>query len=209
MPSSICGYAFRRPEAQLLADLSVVQSDLEHVRRFLEPISTADRYATFRDPDLMELHWMGALVRYARPFSTGVLRWGRDQALAALSPDERELHDYFLDIRNGYIAHSVGQMEDFVPSVQICSHDDGSHDIQAVQCNHSRILCGSEAEVCALLGLVVTFERWLNAAVSEEKVKLLAIARTLDPMVLIQAGMWRGEAVASAPRIPRRPFTAP
>ncbi len=100
-------YEFHHDEAQLLADLSVVQLDLQKVLELLGPLRLGPAFANFT-ADMEEIHWVGAVIKYARIFPPGVLRWDHSVALDRLSVQSRTTHSKIMDIRNGYIAHSVG-----------------------------------------------------------------------------------------------------
>jgi hypothetical protein len=130
------------------------------------------------------MHWIASLMKYCRPFVTGVLKWGRDDALAALTEQEREAHERMLAERNGYIAHSVGDMEVYVPVVRLHRLADGSAEIEKVLCNHSRIAGPSSTHVEWLVRLREKMANFVRVEIAAEGERLLLLAREIGAEAL-------------------------
>lgn len=96
--------------AQELNDISSYDRDLRlaagYLRHYLASDIEGDR--VFGSP--LDALWSAAFVLYGRVFATGV-RSAAKPSLDHLTPDERELHDYIIDVRNKYVAHSANGFE--------------------------------------------------------------------------------------------------
>ena len=93
-----------------LRDLASFERDFElaagYLRHYLSGDIEGDR--TFASP--LDALWTAAVVIYARAFSKGV-RATNGPSIDRLSSADRELHDYVIDVRNKYLAHSVNGFE--------------------------------------------------------------------------------------------------
>ena len=93
-----------------LRDLASYARDLELAAEYLRHYLAGDieEDANYASP--LDAMAMMAIVMYARTFSKGV-RSAAGPDLSQLSPDETELHQYILDVRNKYLSHSVNGFE--------------------------------------------------------------------------------------------------
>lgn len=98
------------PSSVSLRDLASYERDFElaagYLRQYLSGDIEVDR--TFASP--LDALWTAAVVIYARAFSKGVRATG-GPSVDQLSSVDRELHDYVIDVRNKYLAHSVNGFE--------------------------------------------------------------------------------------------------
>jgi hypothetical protein len=114
------GAAFRAPAGYRLVrvvtesspeleDLASFRRDFEMARLFASTYLGLDR-GEEEDPRRPEsAYWIAALTLYGRAFATGVRK--ASVSLDELSEDERATHQYFIDLRNKYVAHSVNGYE--------------------------------------------------------------------------------------------------
>jgi hypothetical protein len=115
---------YRSETAGELADLVSIGRDLAFTIRATELVS---ELSSDPPPASWEAHlgddwvrrtslWNSALVAYARCFGTGVRRLRlnveRFKGLADKAEEAEKAHDYFMDLRNKYVAHSVNRFED-------------------------------------------------------------------------------------------------
>ncbi|WP_157157588.1 hypothetical protein [Diaminobutyricimonas sp. LJ205] len=93
-----------------LRDLASYARDLElaagYLRHYLAGNIEGDK--EYASP--LDALWMTSILLYSRAFSKGV-RATRGPDLNRISPDEARLHQYILDVRNKYLAHSVNGFE--------------------------------------------------------------------------------------------------
>ena len=144
--------------------------------------------------------WTAAIVRYARAFNSGVLRWPKEDALASLSLGGREVHDYFMDLRNGFVAHSVGTMDYPVPVVQIRTEADGTHEIQAVTSAIGYVSALGPELMTDFRTLIIEMLESVKKMMRAEANRLLGIAKAAGPDGFVAAGIWQSQASSVAPR---------
>lgn len=198
MRVEVIPYDFRVPEAEPLADLTTVREDFSQV---LEVLAAMEEPAVH---GVMNALWTAALTKYARPFATGILKWPQDVALEKLSEEELEFHHYVLDVRNGYIAHSIGSLEDYVPVVLIQIEENGSTAIRAIGCNHGRIVALSLHDRDALASMTAKLRDAVLALIEVEREKVLEVARSLPLQSIIDRGMWVSAVDSAKPRKNRK-----
>lgn len=89
-------------------DLASFRRDLEMARQYGRAYVASDISPEDSRPDSTAF-WIAAVIAYGRAFSTGV----REAKVGTehLTDDQLELHQYFLDLRNKYAAHSVNGYE--------------------------------------------------------------------------------------------------
>lgn len=98
-------------EAVALADLSGAATDLEDAQNLAEYLT--DRFASGAVAHaIVDAFSTAILVKYARPFMTGVRGRLGPEILAGLTPHQIQLHENFLAWRSKHIAHSVNPFEE-------------------------------------------------------------------------------------------------
>lgn len=100
-------------EAQRLADLYGIAYDLRACHDYCEIY--LQTFARILQPTNegahLECFSVYIFVKYGRCFKGGIRRNTEKQILATLSPEDVELHQLVIDIRDKYIAHSVNDFE--------------------------------------------------------------------------------------------------
>lgn len=196
------GYTFRHPEAQLLADLTVVENDMELALRWLRPLELGPNFRNL-DAEMSEALWSAAVVRYARAFNSGALRWEPSRSLEGLSPELRAFHDWIWELRHGAYAHSVGDVEIPVPVVQI-REEDGSRELTAVNCNLSRVVSPGSVDVSDFVRLLQSMLVLVRQRLNAERGRLLEVASSLPMDVLLRDGPWQANPSLDQPKRRRR-----
>ena len=98
-------------EAETLADLSGAARDLESARDLAKYLAGRFASGTF-DLEVVDAFSTAILVRYARPFMTGVRAKLGDDTLKNLTVEQRQLHQRFVAWLNKHMAHSVNPFEE-------------------------------------------------------------------------------------------------
>jgi len=176
------------PEAAYLASLSGVQSDLRSVIQYCDYLQQHGPMAL--DFFVWEAMSVAAVIAYARCFNQGV-RHPLPKDLFILAPEHLKIaHDYFIALRSKHIAHSVNDFEENTPVAQIGEHFRSGAEIEHIHVSQSRIV-GLRTDDPALLKELATwiFAR-VDVLVSEEKVKLLPIVRSLSIEEIKSQGSW-------------------
>ncbi|QHC67412.1 hypothetical protein GSU68_13120 [Rathayibacter sp. VKM Ac-2759] len=93
-----------------LKDLASVRADFSMAKMLLSCYLEKDLEHSAPEPGESDALWLAAVTLYGRAFSKGVRRHGRAE-LNAFGADSRASHDFFLDLRNKFVAHSVNALE--------------------------------------------------------------------------------------------------
>jgi hypothetical protein len=144
-PGRAYAYEVNSPEAQesqelhaILRDLDFVMATLEYLAELLRegpPPLTAEQWNTGvsssgaspqRDVVIRSL-WTTALVTYVRCYASGTRYSLQVQDLTEEYPQGNlaELHDYFKNLRDKHVAHSVSPLETFGTGVKLVQEADG------------------------------------------------------------------------------------
>ena len=96
-------------EAIQAADCELVINDLIEVILLSKKILDKSNEPQ-KDDHEIKAFWMSAVVTYIKCFNHGT-RYKIDSRIYELIPGAVDAHEYFKDIRNKYIAHSIGALE--------------------------------------------------------------------------------------------------
>ena len=166
------------PEAAHLADLTGIRYDLISARSFAQWLKTV--YEAERpDWELVDAFSTAILVRYSRPFTTGVRKWSREEALKALSGPQRQKHDWLRVYRDKHIAHSVNAFEQNQPVARYWVERVQEEGITSVECNHKRFVGLSPANLEDVIELTTTLLSYVDGCLEDEKARVLEIVRTM------------------------------
>ena len=97
-------------ETRYLEDLSGIARDFRTVLKACE-LLTENSPPNTENFDAVELYTDAILIKYARPFSTGVRERIGKALLRKLTPEQLGWHKEFMDWRNKHTAHSVNPFE--------------------------------------------------------------------------------------------------
>lgn len=149
------------------------------------------------------------VIAYARPFGTGSLRWNKAGLLDELGEESRKWHDHVLDLRSGYLAHSVGSWEGSYPTVEVAQSEDGSMWVEGIKCGGGRIASASSRWQNQSIDLVDEVTRLLSAMIEVERSALKTLAASWPIEHIIARGTigGRGTRPGPNPRLPpRKPY---
>ena len=165
------------PGAAVLADLTGISHDFESVRIYATQLKEMlDRETP--DYSLVEPMTTAILVRYSRPFASGVrLRLNKSE-LETLSHDQRAYHDRFCIWRNKHIAHSVNVFEDNQPVARYWVERIDDEGFTSVECNSSELIGMSSRDIEIVIELATHFINQLKPRLKFEKEKVLEIVRS-------------------------------
>lgn len=143
---------FQIPDAQAFADLTGIRYDLESARSLatkLQRVMEGDN----PDYELVDALTTAILVRYSRPFSKGIRKCPKENALDELSEDQRHKHDTLLNFRDKHIAHSVNAFEENQPVARYVEGREYSESVYSVECHHGRFVGLSSSETESVIDL--------------------------------------------------------
>ncbi len=175
--------AFDMPEASDFSDLTGIRYDLESARSLAEELKTTLRNildGRFSCSNVLDALSTAVLVRYCRPFSSGVRRKSLgDDVLATLNESQRAKHEHLKAFRDKHIAHSVNAYEENQTVARYVLERVHVEGIYAVECHHSRVIGLSSAEAQYVIELTTTMLRHVEGIIEIEKRKLLGKVRAI------------------------------
>ena len=166
------------PAGAYLADLSGAEQDLQSaagMARYLKKHFETQPLDFTLDDALTT----AILVRYSRPFTTGVRKQLGDEVLQTLSKAQRAEHEKFRAWRDKHIAHSVNVFEENQLVARYWIEKVQTEGIREISINQTRLVGFSSADVEAILNLIDTVLSRLRELIEDEKAKVLAIVRAL------------------------------
>ena len=161
-----------------LADLAGIQHDLESAR------SLAQRLQELHESEHIDIALIDALttailVRYSRPFSTGVRLKLGEKTLAVLDRKQRKKHDRLRAFRDKHIAHSVNAFEDNQPVARYWVERVHEEGIVSIEVNSRRVVGLSSANLEDVIDLTTAMLSYVESRVREEKARVLEIVRQM------------------------------
>jgi hypothetical protein len=180
VPSHSRAVEVKLPEAELLAELYSIVSDLEAAADYCTKAAALERSKP-RDFVIEEALVWAAVIRYGRCFTSGIrLRLGRED-LANLPSEDLVEHDHFYALRDRFVAHSICPFEETYVTASAHERDGVRLPITAVGPGHHRVLLeGSTAR--ALGSLIVKVKDEIKRRVVEEEKILLTLIQGLSPV---------------------------
>ena len=171
-------YRLDFPEAHALGDLEGIKQDLEWV------IQAAHFYKEEHNKRnyefcLFEALCIALVVKYARGHMTGERRRIPIQWLADFSDEEKSNHQYFMDYRNKFVAHSVNGFEENFAVAYFKDVQLGNPTFSQVHGRHGRIVSLSIAETHDLSRLAAKLLIKVNAQIEIEKKIVTDIVRAM------------------------------
>ena len=173
------------PEAEVLADLYGIVFDLDAATYLCEK-AVEQGQPRRHDSLLVEGLVAAAVVRYGRCFSTGARSGLRRQDIAKLNADDLATHNYFKDLRDKFVAHSVNPFEVTYVTTTTRERDGTKCPIRSVGAGQHRLLLSADTAE-ALAHLISMVKAIVQVRVSAEKQRLLEVIQAL-PLETIHSG---------------------
>lgn len=165
-------------EAQLLADLAGIRDDLEATDAICDLLSKGieinDKPIDFTMSEALSA---AALVRYARAFKSGVrAKEIREQLISLLSEELLEKHQWAIDLRDKYVAHSVNAFENNQVVAYLVPEERGPKGISSVTVQRLRLAAIGSDNVLDLKTLCAELMKHVDALIEKEQIKVLEAA---------------------------------
>jgi hypothetical protein len=149
-------------KAAQLGDLSLVLQDLRSVIDLCARLANElVKVEPDRDGLLIEALWTAALVKYVRCFTSGK-RFGLDVSVFDGCSGANETHQYYKDMRDKHVAHSVNPFEGVAVGV-LLEGELGQHTATGIVVLQHRLVCTDQSGVQTLQRL---------ASVAQKNVRL-------------------------------------
>src|SRR2546423_15265564 len=165
-------------KAKDLADRAAIFQDLTFC------VACCDRAienlrAASQDTVLIRALWTAALVAYARCFTSGV-RYGLTSDLFDhFEGEPRETHEYYLDLRNKHIAHSVNPFEQIVIGAVLSAPDAEIKGVEGIATLTGTNISESTESIEQLRTLATTALKYIARTGKELSAEVLEEAKTL------------------------------
>ncbi|UYB52115.1 hypothetical protein OCJ37_19450 [Xanthomonas sp. AM6] len=198
----VTSYVINRPQAQPLADLAIVEHDLELVMRWLDEIRIGPNFPN-HSAVLSEACWASAIIRYARCFTNGVVKWNREFVLNSLSRQGRSTHSHIIDLRNGSYAHSVGSAELSAAYVDVRKDDGGRQEFDKIGFSLGRVACAGSVDIDRFYSLAQEVLGLVAELIDKEYDILYEVISALPVDQLIRDGVLDLQPTLFEPRKPR------
>lgn len=167
------------PEARLLADLSSQANDLQTTADMCD-LALAEFSKGSLVVGLLEALMSGAVVKYARCFSSGVRANFPNSVLEGLPVNQKTDHEFFVALRNKYIAHSVNVFEETKIVAYLVPEERGPRGVASIGVQHDRLASLGAEDFTRLKALSLELHRQISIIIEEEKQKVLDAARRLQ-----------------------------
>lgn len=159
------------PEAQKLADLAAIIQDFRTIMQICSRLKNLlDENS--KDHILIESLWVSALIKYARCFTSGK-RFGLSKDIYQnLQGEPLKAHQFYIDLRNKHIAHSVNPFEQMEVGFVLSSINESEKKIVGVSTLAMRHIVSDKEGVhqLGLLSKIAHDKICLLAKNTEEKV---------------------------------------
>lgn len=167
------------PEAQRFADLTGIKYDLSTALEIASKL-LAKQSDTQKDYALLDALTAALVVRYCRPFVTGVRSpLGKNETEAALDNQQVEMHEWMRKMRDKHIAHSVNTFEESQPVARFCLETIGIEGVYSVECNHARTITLDTRKCRQIIEMINLLLTHVEKLIEHEKALVLAIVRKI------------------------------
>lgn len=188
-----------------MVDYTSIEHDLTTSRNFAELYLT--EYHKVDSPrGLVEALMVAMIIRYARSFRGGV-RSQLPKPSNILTKEQIVRHEFFMAVRDKYIAHSVNAYEECQLIARFWDHKVQTEGINEVGCIYTRVAGLSEQDAHHIIGLIDTWRQHVNKKLRDERDKLLALIRKEPFEKLRQSSPGPKTLDLSKPQKRRRSFT--
>jgi hypothetical protein len=169
-------------EAYLFADLTGIRDDLEATAAIgdlmlKEKIETKEDEKDFT---MSQALLAAALVSYARAFKSGVrAKELRDKITSMLPEELHEKHQWAIDMRDKFVAHSVNAFEDNQVVASLFREEHGHNGIFRITVRRSRLAALGDNNIMDLKKLCKTLIDQIDTLIEEENKKVLEAAKQI------------------------------
>ena len=185
MPSDYRLVEVKLREAELLADLYSIVYDLD-ASAYL--CAKAIEFGRPRTSDYFVVEGLvaAAVVRYCRCFTSGVRLRLSSKDLGELDDNDLAAHDYFIKLRDRFVAHSVNPFEETYVTTAVSERGGKKLPITSVSPGQHRVVL-SDGDADTLGQLVQKVKTVIQKRVALEEQQLLAVIQGL-PLDKVHSG---------------------
>lgn len=178
-------FDFCVPQAQYLADLVGIRSDLFMVKELTKRFLTLASQKPPSDHLYKNAFCIAAVITYGRATGSGVRNANTQSMINLLEPELVNAHEYFKAIRDKWAAHSVNNFEQSRVTIQIRVDDSGQPIPTLISEGHKNTTALSGRDMMRLSQLADGLLAALKREIELEKVELIAYAKTVNLACLL------------------------
>lgn len=182
-------------EAKILADLASIHQYLLFTRDVLTRLIQLLKDSS-RDHILIQSYWSAALMAYVRCFSTGK-RYGLTPDIYKHLSVAIDCHNYYKDMRDKHIAHSVNPFEQVTVDVQLSPPGSGKKEVLGIAVLTMKFMVPEVKRVEDCLHLTSVALKYVVNKCEEYKSKVLEVTKGMPVEQLYLKA--RGRLVAPGP----------
>lgn len=164
-------------EAQLLADLSGIEKDLESTEILCDFLIRALR--EFQDIHLLDALNTAILIKYTRSFKSGMRSKLPEDLLKHLSSEFLEFHNYCIGLRDKYIAHSVNSEEENQVVAYLVPEETGHKGVSSISVQQKRLVSLGPDDVSKLKEICSELRNRIITLIEVERTKLLELSKKI------------------------------
>ena len=166
------------PEACLLADHASQAEDFQATVELCD-LALAEFSKGSSVVGLLEALTNAAVVRYSRCFADGVRANIPNSVLERLPENQNKDHEFFIALRNRYIAHSVNAFEETKIVAYLVPEEIGPHCVESIGIQHVRLGSLGDQHFNRLKALSLELHHRISIIIEEETRKVLDAVRKL------------------------------
>jgi hypothetical protein len=170
---------FENKEAQRLADLNGITYDLHLVGSICDQFLQIENNFSTESSLISQCLFISAVVTYGRTLNSGVRSGVTRQQIEQLPIELQEQHQYFKDIRDKFIAHSVNAFEENCVKIYLTPEERGERSVSSIGLGHSRVIALSHQDMQSLKNLAAIVLAIVKYEMKYEEDRLLQFARSL------------------------------
>ena len=168
-------------EGHLLADLAGIRDDLEATdaicNLLMKGVEIKEGIIDFTMSEALSA---AAVVRYARAFISGKRSTELPKRiLSVLSGELLEKHQWAIDLRNKYVAHSVNVFEDNQVVAYLMPEERGPKGISSITVQRLRLATLGSDNIADLKTLCAALMKQVDTLMEEERIKVLEAAKQI------------------------------
>ena len=167
-------------ESELLADLSGIVSDLKSASEICD-LLTGQIDQQPMNLKLVEALNCALLVKYARPFASGVRKRVPRDIISELPEEYQKDHEWFIGLRDKYVAHSVNSFEENNVYAYLVPEERGPKGVSSISVHENRLIYLGKDDVGRLKRLAERIVKKVADLVEAERKNVLAFARSFPP----------------------------
>ena len=189
-------------DAKYLADLNGAEVDLSSAIQLCNYLNIHFETGNL-ETEIIDALSTAILVRYARPFMSGVREKLNIDELDGLTRNDINNHNKYISFRSKHITHSVNIFEENQVVAYYNDEKVKNEGIQSISVQHHRVMGLSSIDLDNIIGLSKKVRKNIKQIIDSEKEKVLDIIRGI-PIGEVLARGTKGPTILDMSKIDKR-----